>query len=263
MSIGQGFALPRLYPNKGQADRVTELHAAVATTAPRVPWDKFYAGLQWEQGEHVALIGPTGSGKTSLLVRLLAKRTYVAVAATKPRDSTMDYLIASGFERFDKWESISPKRSPKRVIWPDARQIDAEETQREVFRAMYKAIYREGGWALVIDEGFIMADTLGLKREMRTVWTQGRSLGISQVVATQRPAWVPREMYDQSRHLFFWQNQDERSLETLGDIVGRNPRLVRAIIGRLDKYQVLYVNPRTGQMIRTTPPPPSFDTSKD
>ncbi len=43
--------------------------ATVATNAPRVPWDKFSKNvLQWKSGEHLALIGPTGLGKTTMLL---------------------------------------------------------------------------------------------------------------------------------------------------------------------------------------------------
>jgi len=237
------------------------LQAMVATEAPRVPWDVFYDRFNWQQGEHVALVGPTEAGKTSLLIRILEKRTFVAVTATKPRDSTMDHLISHGYQRFEKWESVSPTKVPRRVIWPDATSIDSEVEQRRVFRDMFAKIYREGGWALVNDEGYVMAEMLKLKPEMRAMWTQGRSLGISFCVATQRPRWVPLEMYDQSKHLFFWQNNDQRSLDTLGDINRRSSALVKEIIVHLEQYQVLYVNARSGEMMRTRPPAPGFDTT--
>ena len=239
-----------------------ERDAAMATHAPRVPWDIFInLEFNLRQGEHVALIGPTGSGKTTLLIEILKKRTYVAVMATKPRDPTMDYLISHGYVVYPEWVDTPAKQAPRRVIWPDASDIDSDEKQREVFDKMYRKIYREGGWCIVIDEGYIISEELRLKKPMRQVWTQGRSLGISQVVGTQRPVWIPTEMYSQSTHMFFWQTEDEKMLEKLGDIKGRSPALVKGIVASLDKYQVLYAN-KDGRMLRTTPPPPKFETGK-
>jgi len=252
-----------LSPSERQFFRMSkdERDAAMSHNAPLVPWDMFMLEFGWQQGEHVALIGPTGSGKTTLLMEILKKRKYVAVMATKPRDPTMDYLISQGYVVYPEWVSVAPKQVPRRVIWPDASDIDSDETQKEVFQKMYRAIYREGGWCIVIDEGYMISEVFRLKKEMRQIWTQGRSLGISQVVATQRPRWIPTELYDQTTHMFFWFTQDMRMLDTLGDINGRNPALVKGIIASLKKYQVLYVN-KSGRMLRTTPPPPTFDTGR-
>lgn len=225
--------------------------------APRVPWDKFITQiLDWNQGEHVGLIGPTGQGKTNLLMNLLPLRTYVAVFATKPRDISMDRLIESGYLRVESWADYPPERAPRRVLWPNASVIDAEDTQKEVFDYAYGAIYREGGWAIVIDEGWYIADVLKLQRKMRTIWTQGRSLGISQVVATQRPRWVPLEMFDQSTHLFFWRDNDDENLRRISGLGAAPSSAIRTLVSNLERYQVLYVNTRNGNMLRTRAPAP-------
>lgn len=95
-----------------------EIDALKQRNAPRVPWADFYREWRWQQGEHVAMVGPTGSGKTSLLIRILGKRQFVVVAATKPADPTMDYLISHGYTKFERWENVRPESKPKRVIWP-------------------------------------------------------------------------------------------------------------------------------------------------
>jgi len=230
--------------------------ALITRSAPRIPWPVFLERFEWHQGEHVGLVGPTGQGKTTLLTSLLPTRSFVAVFATKPRDPSMDRLIAEGYLRVERWENYPPQKFPRRVIWPDARDIDSEDKQKRVFDNAFKSIYRETGWCTVLDEGYYVSKVLGLGNRMRTIWTQGRSLGISFVVATQRPRWVPLEMYDQSTHLFFWRENDDDNLSRLGGMGAAPSRLVREIIANLDKYQTLYVNTRTGQMMRTRAPAP-------
>jgi energy-coupling factor transporter ATP-binding protein EcfA2 len=228
----------------------------MSTEAPRVPWDEFISDVfVWEQGEHVALIGPTGQGKTNLLTQLLPLHPYVVVFATKPRDKSMVRLINSGgYYPLDRWRSLDPDKFPRRVLWPDAMSLDSENIQREVFRDAMGRIYREGGWTLAIDELWYVNNILGLTREIKTYLLQARALGISLLMATQRPAWVPLEVYDQSSHLFFWRDNDETNLKRLSGISFRSAELIRTIIADLDRYQVLYINTRTGRMCRTRSP---------
>lgn len=231
--------------------------ARVSTDAPRVPWDVFLKRhFKWKQGEHVAMIGPTGQGKTTLLTALLPLHPYVVVFATKPRDSTMDALIESGYTKVSKWQSVPVERAPRRVLWPSAKALNSSETQRAVFQDAFARIYREGGWTVAIDELWYMANELKLEHEVKVYLLQARSLGISLVVATQRPAWVPLEVYDQSTHLFFMRDNDETNLRRLSGISWRSADMIRYLIANLEQYQVLYVNTRTGEMCRTRAPAP-------
>ena len=166
----------------------------------------------------------------------------------------MQRLIKTGYYPIKKWESLDPKKFPRRVLWPDASSLDSDKTQAEVFHHAFARIYREGGWTVVIDELWYIINILGLGRDVKTYLLQARALGISLVVATQRPAWVPLEVYDQSTHLFFWRDNDETNLKRLSGISFRSADLIRSVVSELDKFQVLYVNTRTGQMLRTRSP---------
>lgn len=230
--------------------------ARLSTDAPRVPWDKFREReFTWKRGEHVALLGPTGQGKTFLMRALLPIHPYVAVMATKPRDDTMMELITrNGYAKLEAWGSYPVKDMPRRVVWPDATSIDAVKEQREVFHDAFGRIFREGGWTIAIDELWYITVVLKLELDVRMILLQGRSLDISFLSATQRPAFVPLEVYDQSTHLFFWRDNDDRNLTRLKEINARGGRILKSIVMNLEAHQVLYINTRTGKMLRTRVP---------
>jgi hypothetical protein len=250
----KGFQLPRVQRSQGLTDETMRM-ARLSTDAPRVPWDTFIRDvLQWNPGEHFGLIGPTGLGKTTMLLNLLPLHPYVVVFATKPRDSSMDKLIAQGYLRMERWQSLDPRDYPRRVLWPNAMSLDSEKEQKVVFHDAFGKIYREGNWTVALDETWYLDNVLGLESDIKTYLLQARSLGISLVAATQRPAWVPREIYTSCTHLMFWRVNDEQDLRSLSGIGWRSSDLIRDAVANLDLYQTLYINTRTGFMCRTRCP---------
>lgn len=235
-----------------KADR--EYQAAISRDAPRIPFDKFVRTMDWRRGEHVSLIGPTGTGKTNLMISLLPMHPFTVVFATKPHDATMDALIQSGYHRMDRWQTLPARQYPRRVLWPDATKLRSQGVQKEVFEDALERIYRERGWTVAVDEAMYLSTTLRLRAELITYYTQARSLELSLVCATQRPANVPVEMYDQATHLFLWRDNDSKNLDRLSEINYGNKTLMRKLVSQLEQHQVLYVNSRTGRMCRTRPP---------
>lgn len=227
-------------------------------SAPRIPFNVFMDKWQWFQGQHLALIGPTGSGKTTLAMAILPKQSYTTVLATKPRDTTMDSLAATGYKVFKRWPQSwpwnSPNKYPKRIIWPQHFQLgkSAKEKQKAAIYEAMAAAFLEGNWCVYTDELYYLVNELGLGSEVKQYLLQGRSLGISFACATQRPAWVPLEVYDQSTHLFFWKDNDETNLKRISGISGeRSQSEIRNAIRQLDRHEFLYINTVTGAMVRS------------
>lgn len=239
-------------------------------------WSEFKHAFKWNQGEHVTLIGHTGSGKTELLLRLLPRRSNIVVFGTKGRDETMDQLLTNppgsvtkrereGYKRIKSWASM-PQTDigyvHKRVIlWPDITGIEAEDRQRlkAVFLNAMSSIYRAGGWCLAVDEISFMSDMLRLDGELKFMLQQGRSSGMSLIGGTQRPAYIPLAFYQSATHLFLWRENDTTNLKRLAEISGHVNK--RAIIRAVQELkgpseddptrETLYVNTRTGQVIKT------------
>ena len=217
-----------------------------------VPWPDFLEGLRWRQGEHVSLIGPTGAGKTTLAHAILPKRNYVVVMATKPRDSTLNHLSRDGYEIIREWpRHVATDITPRLILWPHFRKTGDARRQQKVIGKALTEIFAQGGWTVYVDELRYVSQTLRMRAILELLWQQGRSLGVSLVGGTQRPAHVPLMLYDQATHLFFWRDNDDANLKRIGGIGFLDAKLVRGTVAELPLHETLYINTRSGSMIRT------------
>lgn len=232
------------------------MKAAAVELPERVPWATFVRGWRWEQGEHVAIVGPTGTGKTTLAHAILPLRRYVAILATKPRDPVLTKIAGRNARpRYRRMREWRPRPNEERVIlWPPYERPGDEIQQARVIRAGIEGAFRDSGWTLYVDEARYLSDHLGLRRTLTALWTQGRSLDLTVVAGTQRPAWVPREIYDQSTHLFLFRDRSRENLRRLADLGGTDAELLRAVVPRLGPHEVIYTNAVTGVTVRTEAP---------
>lgn len=228
----------------------------MARPAPKAPdlehveWPEFAARMQWRQGEHVSLIGPTGGGKTTLALSLLKARTYCAVLGCKPDDDVLPELTRHGYKRT---EELPERGDPPRVlVWPAYSR--PKNDRRNVLGRTLTQAFRAGGWTVVADEVSYLTRRLRLEEPLLDLWEQGRSNRCSFVAATQRPAWVPKAIYSQATHLFLWRTNDADDLVRIGGLNGTDPAPVRSAVANLPKFRALYLNTRTGDMLTTMAP---------
>jgi hypothetical protein len=233
--------------------------AEARTAAPPqlVSWDEFLESFDWRQGEHITMIGPTGSGKTTLALAILPRRDYVIAYGTKPKDDTLEKLVKREkwklVRTFDKMPRV-PALARRIVFWPKYNDLYSGPRQTWEISQSLNAAFVQGGWCLFIDETYWFSDEMKLDRWLKALWTQGRSIGLSLVAGTQRPVDIPLLAYSQATHLFFWRDNDEANLKRIGGLNGLNAGLVRATVSTLEPHQVLYVNTRTGAMVVTKAP---------
>lgn len=221
-----------------------------------VEWSDLRRAMAWRQGEHVSFIGPTGTGKTTAMLGLLDLRRYVCVIGTKPRDETLESLVkrGGGYKRITSWPP--PRIRDRVVLWPHVERASDNARIAGVIREALDEAFAEGSWCIAADEIWYLAHKLKLADMLETYWSQGRSIGLSLVATTQRPAWVPRMMYSQATHLFLWKDLDRTNLDRIKDITGGslNSTDIRKIVGMLERHEALYLNTRTGTMLRTRAP---------
>ena len=234
-----------------------------------VPWETFLPRMQWRQGEHVSLIGPTGYGKTTVALDLLRERTYQTICATKPRDAVLQALVRSGeYQRIKSWPppgpptvrtatGYVPTKWSHLVLWPEWKGSADTAKMGETFWEALAGIFAEGKWCVYVDELAYMVRRLGLATDLQDFWQQGRSLGLSLVGATQRPAWVPLDLYSQADHLVLYTCTDETDLRRVQGLAGIDPATIRRLLRSLRKYEFVYVNKATEQVVVSKSPPPS------
>jgi len=216
-------------------------------------WSKFapYFKRVWRQGEHVSIIGSTGTGKSFLALRIVALRENYVLLLTKGNDKTLDKFLASNdVEITETWPPSG--FSDKVALWPRFRSVESFQQQHIVFKNAINGyrkgtrkidgIYSEGGWTVLIDEVMYFREELHLDTELRMLWTQGRSNDISLVAGTQRPRDVPQLMLNQWTHLFVFQTTDSYELRRLAEIGGNIAELIKITVPSLGRHEFLYIN---------------------
>lgn len=234
---------------------------------PEIPVDEFVT--QWWQygkGEHVSLFGPTGVGKTTLAFKLMtvARHDHPVLRAValvmkpdkgpryKGRNATGDETIqrltkAYGGRTTRVWPPLSMPWHREPTLWAywprhddDPDIVSAQ--QSVLFRRCIVGEYRTGASILFADEVMSLNEELRLGDTLNIVWTKGRSMECGLWGATQRPAFVPRNMYSQASHLFLWSENDHEARKRYGEIGRVNPKRITAILDRLTKFQCLYLH---------------------
>lgn len=216
------------------------------TNFKRVLWAEFLEQFDWRQGEHVAMIAPTGAGKTTLMAELMPLRKWSIVLGTKPKDRTYNRMMRENdMLRIDSIREVKSWHS-KYLLWPHytgdmARTMDV---QRRAFREAMNAVVNQGGWTLWVDESKYIAEMLGLKKELTFSLEQLRSINATVICGAQRPAWLPMSVLSSSTHVFIWKTTLREDAKRLADIGGIDARDVFSALKSLGRYEFMYIRTR-------------------
>ena len=174
---------------------------------PRVGWDELVAYFvrHHRLGEHVAIEGPTGSGKTVAALCLLEERgkrqtvqrrpVSITVLAVKPRDRTLS-LLAHWRRMRDLKDWPPPYGDEQVILWPTyGDPATATQRQRAVFEPALKEIMASGSQIVYIDEAAYFEEPqptgLGLHGLLNQFWYMSRGNGVTLMAATSARGWCP------------------------------------------------------------------------
>lgn len=212
---------------------------------PRTSWPQHIRALDWPQGDHILICGPTKCGKSSLMESLIERRGHVVVFVSKTKDPTFEDGFR-GWKVIRKWGQQHP--SDKRLLlWPKTQGVGLKakvHILRETFGEALDKIDAEGNRCVVIDEMHFAASSefLNLGSEIALLHHQGRSAGISMVNLSQRPSWIPKVIYSSVAHAYIARTKDEDDLKRLAALGGVDKRElaanVLALPGRHDYVHV-------------------------
>lgn len=220
---------------------------------PRTRSQLHRLGQVWEQGEHIFVSGPTGSGKTALARHIVDIRIrrggYVVVFCMKPLEDETIVNEYADFERWQRWKRRPASWEKKILLWPDVSKARGNkdailDIQKRVFGQAFDGINESGKYTVQIDEGLytVHPQFLGMSGELAMSHAIGRSGDLTMLTLAQRPSHLPLLLYGSASHAFVGRTRetnDQRRLAELGSREGSR-ELGRRIADQ-DRHDFLWV----------------------
>ena len=208
-----------------------------------------------KQGEHVAIVGPTGSGKTLVgleICKMVGSRkasngrpSSVTVLVYKPRDDTLrEILPKEEWPEIKKWPpSFGQEHN---IVWVRSGGV---AKQRAVFIPLLDQMYQEGGQSVYIPEASHFErkppDGLGMGGKMTEFWSAARSNKLTLISDTQRPRFVTRSMWTEPQWTIIFPPDDEDDLIAVAKLSGRKMDVLRTV-NSLGEHEFLCVRRQRG-----------------
>lgn len=212
----------------------------------RIPWSvlgpEFIAQWGRPRGktmpEHLEIVGPTGSGKSFLLVDVMKERvrrraTSMVYIATKQADSTIKEL---GWEVTDTWRGVTQHEQV--VFWPRTKALGTrrKEYQAAKIEELLNHLWQPDANTVVIFDEFVYIE--GLSREVKDLLNmylrEGRSHGLTVVAGKQRVQGTMRDMHSETDWKIAFKMNDRDDNERLAQLFG-NKREWVPVIESLDR----------------------------
>lgn len=215
-----------------------------------------------QPGEHDAMIGPTGEGKSTYAVGRLSLRKYVLALDPKGEDET---LTASGYDRvrsiyqddlrwrlrnrqdakvWDRvWDNVESGRPARVIVGGPAKSHSQVEDLRNLMREAVSFGRFTGGWTIYVDEFEVMSsrEMYKLGPVINEMLITARRAGISLMTSYQAQAWVSKHSIRQSRRAVLWPTGDRDMIKAVAEGMGRDWREVAQAVDELPQWHTLTI----------------------
>lgn len=188
-------------------------------------------------GEHSVIIGQNGSGKTMLAKWLMLRNKITWLIMDTKAEG--DFRAISG-QRFKEWEKLdevieTANALNRRIICytpPLSESIDPDLLDSRLLDI--HANYRDVG--ILIDEGYSFMAGTQAGPGLLGVLTRGRAKKQSLMILSQRPSWITRFVFSESKHFFAGRIVDKRDRSTLDSFIPDYSDYAE----KLKRYEFLY-----------------------
>lgn len=217
----------------------------------------------WKPGAHWALIGPTGEGKSTFAVGILAQRRWVVSLDPKGEDETLE---SAGYQRVKSlppphdrmsWARRQPRPGTDEWVWHQVEHglpvglvagfeaiTDEEDAAlRALMRDAVTWVRRTRGWTLYVDEFELLSSQrmFRLGPEVERMLITARRAGTSVVTSFQAAAWVSKHATRQAWYVTIWPTRDRAMIKAVAEGMGRDWRVISQAVDELPPYHTLTI----------------------